>query len=309
MLPARAAEAARDAIKLLTVGNSFADDSTAFLPALAKAGGKDLVIFRANLGGCSLERHARHLAAALADPSATDSEARPYKNTEALGLPDLKTVSLIDALKARPWDYVTIQQVSHLSFKPDTYEPYAAQIIAAIRKLAPQAEIVIQQTWAYREDHPFFQKDDGFTPAKMYADSRAAYHALSARYGGLRILPVGDALNLARQTPRWTYVPDANFDFANPPAGRLPDQSKSLQVGWRWVKNKETGAEKLELDAIHCNNAGRYLGATVWYQMLYNTTEIPADFVPKDLTAEDTADLRVHSLAAVAGVRAAQVAN
>lgn len=300
-LPLRAAEGARDAVKLLTIGNSFADDATAFLPAMSTAGGKQLVLFRANLGGCSLERHAKHLAAALDDPSATDTNARPYKNTGALGLPDLKTVSLPDALKAQAWDYVTIQQVSHQSFKPESYEPYASQIVAKIRELAPQAEILIHQTWAYREDHPIFQKNDGFTPAKMYQGSRDAYHRLAATYGGLRILPSGDALHLARQTPRWTFKPDAAFDYANPPAGTLPDQSASLNVGWRWVKQKDA-TQKLQLDAIHCNTAGRYLGAAVWYQVIFDTTEVPAAYVPTGLSDEAVASLREHARAAVAAV-------
>lgn len=297
-LPLRAAEA----VHLLTIGNSFANDSAAFLPDMAKAGGKQLVLFRANLGGCSFERHARHLANALANPEATDVEARPYNNNSVLGLPGLKTVSLVDALKARPWDYVTIQQVSHQSYKPESYEPHASQIIAKIRELAPQAEILIHQTWAYREDHPFFKRGDGFTPLKMYEQSRAAYHQLSANYGGLRILPVGDAMHLARQTPRWTFSPDPNFDYANPPADTLPDQSASLMVGWRWT-NKD-GVKKFELDAIHANNAGRYLGAAVWYQVIFGTSEIPADYTPNNISAEDAAALRQHAQAAVAALAA-----
>lgn len=300
---ARAAEAARDTVRVLTIGNSFADDATTYLSAMAKAGGKNLVLFRANLGGCSLQRHSGHLDEATRAPESTAAKARPYKNTDVLGLPDHKSVSLIDALKAQPWDFVTIQQVSHESFKPATYEPYAGRLIAAIRELAPQAEILVHQTWAYREDHDFFKKGDGFTPAKMYQQSRDAYHALAARYGGLRILPSGDALDLARRTPRWTYVPDASYDFANPPAGRLPDQSKSLQVGWQWAKQKD-GTQKLTLDAIHCNAAGDYLGGAVWYQVLFNTTDIPADFTPKGLSPADAADLRKHALAAVANLKA-----
>lgn len=305
-LPARAADGERDDIKLLTIGNSFANNSTAFLPDLVKDGGKKLTMFRANLGGCSFERHARHLAAAQADPEATNTEARPYANNPVLGLPGLKTVSLIDALKAQPWDYVTIQQVSHQSYKPASYEPHAGRIIAIIRELAPQAEILVHQTWAYREDHPFFRRNDGFTPAKMYEGSREAYHQLAANHGGLRILPVGDAMDLARQTPRWTFAPDANFDYANPPAGQVPDQRTSLMVGWRWVTKKDTGEKKFELDAIHANNAGRYLGAATWYQVLYGTSDVPAGFVPKGLTAEDTADLRQHAVAAIAALRSVE---
>ncbi len=294
VLPGRASEA----VHLLTVGNSFADDATACLPALAKAGDKPLVLFRANLGGCSLERHARHLAAAQADPSATDTEARPYKNTGDLGLDDLRTVSLIDALKARPWDFVTVQQVSHLSFKPESYEPHASRLIAAIREHAPQAEILVHQTWAYREDHPIFQKGDGFTPVKMYERSRAAYHEFAARYR-LRILPSGDALQLARATPRWTFSPDPAFDYASPPVDALPDQSTSLNVGWHWAG--PDGERKFTLDAIHSNPAGRYLEACVWYQVIFDTTELPADYRPEGVSAEDAAALREHARAAVAG--------
>ncbi|HVJ45419.1 MAG TPA: DUF4886 domain-containing protein, partial [Luteolibacter sp.] len=71
-----AKEAPKNQIKLLTIGNSFANDATAYLPAMAKAGGKDLLLFRANLGGCSFERHARHLKAYEADPA--NPEGSPY---------------------------------------------------------------------------------------------------------------------------------------------------------------------------------------------------------------------------------------
>ncbi len=50
-------------VKVLTVGNSFADDACALLPDLAKAGGKDLFLVRANLGGHSLAQHVGYLQA------------------------------------------------------------------------------------------------------------------------------------------------------------------------------------------------------------------------------------------------------
>ncbi len=37
----------------------------------------------------------------------------------------------------------------------------------------------------------------------------------------------------------------------------------------------------------------------VWYQTLFNTDTIPANFVPKLLTEEDVADLRSHATTAV----------
>ena len=295
VLPATAAETA---LKVLAIGNSFSRDALSDLPALAKAGGKDLILANAYIGGCSLERHVKHLKQA----EAGDPEGKAYKAHLDPKTGERRDLSVIDLLTAQPWDIVTIQQASPLSFKPETYQPFADELIAAIRKYAPTAEIVVHETWAYREDHDFFQKGDGFTPAKMYAGLNAAYKDF-AKSKGFRVIPVGDALNLARQTPRWTYVPDPAFDFKNPPAGKLPDQHTSLNVGWSLAKGKD-GASKLGLDAIHCNAAGKYLGGAVWYQFLFNTAEIPASYVPKGLTAADTADLRVHAIAAVKAERA-----
>ncbi|AWI10524.1 DUF4886 domain-containing protein [Ereboglobus luteus] len=284
----------RDAAKVLTIGNSFANDATSFLPQIVESTGRQLVLFRANLGGCSLERHARHLKAALANPDAP--EGSPYtNNAKVLGIAGKKKVSLPEALAAVEWDFVTIQEWSQRSFKPEYQEPHAKQLIDAIRKYAPKAEIVIHQTWAYREDHPWYQKGDGLTQRKMYDGLRAAYKELSARYG-LRILPSGDAMQAARATPRWTYEPDKNFDFKNPPEGKLPEQKGSLNIGWRWrVKN---GKQEFGLDAIHANTAGKYLTGCVFFEGFFGVDCSQVKFVPEDLPADAAEDLRriAHSV-------------
>ncbi|MDF3055788.1 MAG: hypothetical protein K0R17_3 [Rariglobus sp.] len=289
---------AQGPLRVLCVGNSFSRDAIFYLPELAKAGGKALVLSNANIGGCSLERHVRHLKQA----EAGDPEGKAYKNTVNPGTGETAGLSLPDLLSAQPWDIVTLQQWSQQSYKPETFQPFADELIAAIRKYAPTAEIVVHETWAYREDHPFFQENDGFTPAKMYDGLSATYKNFAASKG-FRVIPVGDGFNLARQTPRWTYTADAGFDVKNPPAGQLPDQRTSLNIGWRWIKDK-TGNVSFTLDAIHCNAAGRYLGAAVWYLELFNTGTIPGDFTPKGLAPEDAADLRAHALAAVKAERA-----
>ncbi|MEZ0218459.1 MAG: DUF4886 domain-containing protein [Rariglobus sp.] len=300
VLPSHAAE--RESLKLLAIGNSFSEDATRLLPQVVKAGGKELIIGRASIGGCPLERHARHLKEA----EAGDPNGKAYKGATDPKTGQKRDMSLPEMLSAQPWDIVTIQQWSQLSFKPETFQPFADELIAAIHKYAPTAEIVVHETWAYREDHDWFKKGDGFTPSKMYAGISSTYKNF-ADGKGFRVIPVGDALNLARQTPRWTYATDPNFDFKNPPAGQLPDQRTSLNVGWKWGKNK-ADEPVLTLDAIHCNAAGQYLGAAVWYQFLFNTSNIPAGFIPKGLTAEDAADLRTHALAAVKAERTREAA-
>ncbi|HSI07686.1 MAG TPA: DUF4886 domain-containing protein [Rariglobus sp.] len=302
--PGHAAPAAaeRTSVKVLTIGNSFADYATTFLPDLARAGGKTLVIAKANPGGCSLERHARYLAQA----EAGDPAGRAYTAFVDPVTGKTRAVTLPEALAAAPWDIVTLQQWSQQSYRPETYHPHVDQLIAAIHRYAPRAEILIHETWSYREDHPAFQKQDGFTPDKMYAGLRAAYRQLAGETG-FRIIPSGDAFQLARQTSRWTFAVDRNFDFKNPPAGQLPDQRTSLNAGWQWTKDK-AGKPALTLDAIHLNTAGRYLGAAVWYQVLFNASTVPAGFTPPDLSAEDAAGLREHAAAAVRDQRSREVA-
>ncbi|MDF3056924.1 MAG: hypothetical protein K0R17_1139 [Rariglobus sp.] len=291
--------AERDSLKLLTIGNSFSNDALGYLPYMAEAGGKQLLVGRASIGGCSLERHARHLNQA----EAGDPKGKAYKTSHPK-TGEKSDFTLPELLSAQPWDIVTLQQWSQLSFKPETFQPFADELIAAIRKYAPTAEIVVHQTWAYREDHDFFKKDDGFTPAKMYADLTSAYKTF-ADGKSFRVLPVGDAFQLARQTPRWTYTPDPKFDFENPPAGQFPDQRTSLNVGWVWsTPAKEGSKPKFFLDAIHCNAAGKYLAGAVWYLQLFNADALPVAYVPKALTAADTAELRPHALAAVQAERA-----
>lgn len=292
--------AERESLKLLAIGNSFSRDCTDYLDDLAKAGGKTFVFGHATIGGSSLEIHATHLAQA----EAGDEAGRVYKGFVDPVTGKKSTVTLPEALKATDWDVVTLQQWSRLSFKPETYQPFADQLIAAIRNYAPHAEIVVHQTWAYREDHDFFQQNNGFTPAKMYDGLTAAYRAF-ADGKGFRILPSGDALQHARQTPRWTYVQDPDFDFKNPAPGAEPDQRASLNIGWGWIKNGTV----FRNDPIHLNTAGKYLGACVWYLTLYGTDTIPTGFLPKGLDAETAADLRPHALSAVEAERARKTSN
>lgn len=291
--------AERASLKLLTIGNSFADNALQEFKPLARAGGKELVYMRANIGGCSLERHAKHLFQA----EEGDPAGRAYKNIIDPTTGDRRDFTLPEALQLLPWDVVTIQQVSSSSFKRETFEPFADELIYAIRKYAPTAEIVVHMTWAYRDDHAIFQKGDGFNPRKMHEQLRENYLWLASK-NGFRILPSGEAFHLARQTPRWTHVHDDTFDYKNPAQGALPDQRTSLHTGWVWRLDKTLGKDTLRLDALHASTAGCYLAGAAWYRILFNADSVPANYVPKGLTAEDTADLRRHVDAAIANISA-----
>lgn len=261
-------------VRLLTIGNSFSRNATNHLDDLAKAGGHTLIHRAIVVGGASLELHATKMQKHEADPS--DKEGL-YTN----GL------SLKDELLAEKWDYITIQQASMKSHDPATYQPFAKSLADAIAQYAPTAKLLVHQTWAYRIDDPRFTKptdkpSDPKTQEEMYFGLTNAYKTLAKELDA-GILPVGDAFFLADTDGTWAYRPDANFDPKTAIAPALPDQTHSLHTGWRWRKPKGGGEAKLAMDGHHANLAGEYLGACVWYEILFGESSVGISYVPEEI--------------------------
>jgi hypothetical protein len=262
---------------LLAIGNSFADNALTYLNDIAQAAGKQVQIGKACLGGCDLERHMRHVHAFEADPS--DPEGSPYHGGKK---------SLRQLLEEEPWDVVTIQQVSHKSFRPETYHPFADQLIATIRRYAPQAEIVIHQTWAYRDDHGFWG-EPGLNPDSMYRGLCEACDALSEETG-FRQIPSGDAMEAARQDSNWgPFAPDTGFDPDTAKYPQLPQQEKRAlhNGGYQWRQNKETEKWFLVKDCIHANREGKYLLGCVWFEFFFQTSVAGNSFLPDGMSPDD----------------------
>jgi hypothetical protein len=270
-----------DSVRAMTIGNSFAENAFRYLKAIATDGGVNLEIGTANLGGCTLERHAR-----LARQFEEDASERPYTRSTADGKSKL---SLQEYLAADNWDFVTIQQQSALSYQPESYHPYVEELVQLVREYAPQAEILIHQTWAYRPDSPYLHDHD-LTQEEMYRRLSRVYADVADQFGA-RIIPVGTAFQRARNTEgRKVVVPDAHYDFDNPVFPHLPDQTHSLVAGWYWEKR---GSEPmLKLDFKHANAGGCYLAGLVWYETITGRDARKIQFVPKGIQPDDAAFYR-----------------
>lgn len=268
-------------IRVLTIGNSFAGNACKYLKEIAADGGVELIIGTANLGGCTLERHA-----SLAKQSQSDPSNQPYTRSTDSGREKL---SLQEYLVAEPWDYVTLQQMSALSFRPETYRPHVDELIAIVGDLAPDSEILMHQTWAYRADSPLL-KDWNLSQEEMHRGLIDAYAGVADEFGA-RLLPVGSAFHDFRSMPgRAVVVPDPTFDFKNPVHPNRPDQTNSLVAGWYW--NNSGNEPKLKLDFKHANAAGCYLAGLVWYEVLTGNDARDITFVPNGVKADDEAFLR-----------------
>ena len=275
-------------VRILTIGNSFSANATKYLQDLTKAGGHTLIHNSLVIGGSSFQVHA--------DKTKAEGKARLYQNGE----------DLVANLTADRWDYVTIQQASIKSHDFATYQPYAGLLRDLITKHAQQAKLLIHQTWAYRVDDPRFTKPNGKsgepkTQEEMYRGLTAAYDRLAIDFAAL-IIPVGDAFFRADTDSKWGFKPDMNpFDPKTAKRPELPAQTHSLHVGWHWAKSKDGKKISLSMDGHHANLAGEYLGACVWYEVLFGESAVGLAFIPKGLPAAHARFLQETAHAAVQG--------
>lgn len=261
-------------VRLLTVGNSFSQNATKYLDRIVEADGNTLVHHRCVIGGSGPDQHLTKAAL---------HEKDPKDKTGLYG----SGKSLKQELLADKWDVITIQQASIRSHDVASYRPAAKELYDYIKKYAPDSEVVIHQTWAYRTDDPRFgapgKGGEPRTQKEMYDGLSGAYRTI-AKELGVRRIPVGDAFYAADTDPKWGYKPDPEFDpkTAKPPA--LPDQAHSLHIGRRWVT--VDGKAALQMDGHHASPAGEYLGGLVFYEFLYGTSAVGNTFRPDGVSAD-----------------------
>ena len=266
-------------MKVLTIGNSFTWSLRTDLPAIAKAQGDKLTLVFANHGGCTIQKHWKY-----ASDEEANAEKKWYKYKG-------KKAKLRDILSAEKWDIVTIQQASPKSWVKGSFYPELDNLVAYVKKYAPESEIVFQQTWSYRNDDPRLKKWGG--QKAMYEGIYNNYKEASAKFG-FRVIPTGLAVQIARETQPVKFQPVALevLQEAKKNAGSSVPQPGSLNVGWRWTKNKKTGASEFRCDSSHLNNRGEYLQACVWYGFIFKKSPLEIKYNGKDIEAEDAAMLK-----------------
>ena len=185
-------------LRILAIGNSFSDDGMEHLPALLKdLGVKDVELARLYVGGCTLERHMKFYNAEESAYEFYHSEAGRNEWVKAE-----EKYSIQRALAMGEWDIITMQQASGVSGLYESYVPHLEQLIAAVRKAQPQAELVWHMTWAYSTDsthgeYPNYDRDQ----LKMYRAITECVHNLKRDYKSIKaIIPSGTAIQSLRES-------------------------------------------------------------------------------------------------------------
>jgi len=263
---ALAEPSAQREIKVLGIGNSFTGNAFALLrPMGAECEKCRLTLGAGIIGGCSMEKHMRLAKLHEAEPDNPDGKPYSVTVTDSEGKRIRKKVGLSELLASDTWDIVTIQQLSAQSPDVANYRPYAKELYDYIKKHAPQAEVVMHQTWAYRVDGDFdrvFRDKPGYGQEDMYRDLNTAYNTI-AKELGVRLIPVGAAFQLARELRPYVSAPTTDPKTLVRP--NLPKDKNSLCTGWYWDRSDP---DKLGCDTHHAGIQGQYLAAAVWFEFL-----------------------------------------
>lgn len=245
-------------LKVLMIGNSFSISCLTHLPKVAADGGQKLDLGSLYIGGCSLEQHTTNVVAELRDEKA----AGVYRYDRVIDNGPRRIVRdarLTDVLKGVKWDIVTIQQASHLSWRAEASHPWGDELVKTVRACAPQAKIVVQETWSYT---PF---DARLAQWKLTADEMSARVEAAvadfAKGHGLKTIRMGRAVREWRK--RLPVVYGAHSFGGDVVGGRSqkPEDQFKRNPDLTWSVNSDT---------FHLNEKGEYLQALVWAAALWN---------------------------------------
>ena len=259
-------------VKVLMIGNSFSICLLNHLPQVAADRGCKLDLASLYIGGCSLERHWQNVVS-----NGVSETFRPYLfGRNRFGTYTQGKANVCDVLKMAKWDIVTLQQASHFSWKADTYHPYGDKLVAKIRELAPQAKIVVQETWSYT---PWDKRLAawGIGQDEMYAKLHEAYGAFARPYG-FPVIPFGTAVQEWRRRLPVKYTENSFGGDVVGGRSRAKEDQFKRDSSYKWVPNG---------DVFHLNEKGEYFQALVWAKCLLDVKPTDVGYKPEYVTDDE----------------------
>lgn len=185
-------------LKILTIGNSFSDDSMAYVYGIAKSAGvTEVKLGNLVIGGCTLDLHTSN--------AKRETKAYEYRTNSAGSWSTTQNCKMSTAIQSENWDYISLQQASGSSGVESTYGNLPS-LIDYVQGLCPEAKVVWNMTWAYQQDstHGEF--------SKYGKDQMTMYHAILDTVAKkvipeptiYTVIPTGTAI----QNARTSYVGD-----------------------------------------------------------------------------------------------------
>ena len=232
------------------IGNSFSVDAANYTHDISLGSDVNIEVCVLYVGGCSLEQHINFIS---------NNEA-PYEwfiNGVSTG----RYISLKEALSYKEYDFITLQQVSVLSGRKDTFYPYIKDLMNYVKQHQEDPHFVLHETWAYEngfdnENFSFYKYDR----ENMYICIRNTYEELANELGIDITIRSGDVVEAAIN----------HF------------------------------CEHFHKDGFHLNNEGRYLSALTFVRTFdkkpLKTVYVPNEDIFSDRLCKDYEDFVLEVL-------------
>ena len=181
-----------DSLKVLTIGNSFSENTSVYASEIARSNGKDLTFGYLKFPSCTIEMH--YTAAVenravfkfdVTFPDGTHDTAAQKAAASSFDAVDGGGATVEYALNYCDWDVIVFQQESSSSRYASTFEKLG-DLIAYVQAKAPNARLAIHEVWRW-----------GDWDADQFALIQANTRAVAARYQ-LEYIPTGTAFEYAR---------------------------------------------------------------------------------------------------------------
>lgn len=183
-------------MKILSIGNSFSQDTMTHLPAIAEDLGESYYFAYLYIGGCPIAHHYFNAVEEL--------PVYRYSTNGDGEWRDRRRVSVREALLDQEWDWINIQhgsRDSHCYTDPRFYKRLP-DLISYIRSVAGEKpKISFNMTWVADPEKEHHEMVDFFNndPLKMYAAVTAITRDLVETTSGIdRVSPTGTAIQNAR---------------------------------------------------------------------------------------------------------------
>ncbi len=186
-------------LRILTIGNSFSDDTMEYVYQIAKDAGVDKIeLGNLYIGGCTLDTHVSN--------AKSDKAAYEYRTNTRGKWTTTANYKMSDALSSKKWDFISMQQASGSSGVKTTYNNLDYLIDYVRENSNPEAVLVWNMTWAYQQDstHSEFPKY-GSSQKKMY---NSIISAVADKVDSKSEISIVSPTGTAIQNARTSYVGD-----------------------------------------------------------------------------------------------------
>lgn len=233
-------------IRILAIGNSFSEDAVEqYLYELGKDAGYELIIGNAYRGGQGLESHWKDIT--------TYANTFEYRKVVKGVKTNIRKQSLRSIIEDEPWDYITLQQVSQDSGRPETFEPFLTHMINYVKLYAKNKNMKLgyHMTWAY---------------------SKSSSHGGFANYGRDQMTMYNAICNTVKEKVR----KHKEFSFIVP-SGTAIQNARTSRLG-----------DTLNRDGFHLDyNVGRYTAACTWFEAVLHKNVVHNGYKPNTVLPEN----------------------